>query len=217
VRQGTRATRAWLGFYLTYVAFYIAGKGATEASWYAVPSSVAFLCAAAPALPAWLTGSRQLLVQGALVCALVAISAVASIQRAPLLKSYVNGYGASAAFLEGYSHSTWQAPTKVVIGEIGVFGFNSSLSVVDVAALVSPEVLPWKNAGYSFVRIVQESEAGYFVISDRALELNRYPQVGLVWANEVEREWLESHCRQIAEHLDKNTFEVLEEAVLSSR
>ena len=46
--HGSRASRAWFGFYVAYILFYFVGKGATEASWYAVPSSVALTLAAAP-------------------------------------------------------------------------------------------------------------------------------------------------------------------------
>jgi len=80
---------------------------------------------------------------------------------------------------------------RVVIGEIGVFGFESLHAVTDVGALVSPEVLPWKNAGHSFVRIVRSAGASAFVISERALERNEYPTVGVVWANSEERAWLD--------------------------
>ncbi len=209
IRSGSAASRAWLGFYLTYLGFYIVGKGATEASWYAVPSSVALLCAAAPAIPVWLSNGKRRAPQWALIGFLVLASAAASIKRGPLLNSYVQGYGASADFLESYGESPLRATNKVVIGEIGVFGFKSQHPVVDVGALVSPEVLPWKNAGHSFTRIVQEANAGFFVISNRALELNMYPSVGTVWADDTERAWFDAHCRPIAKHLDKHTYEVL--------
>jgi hypothetical protein len=209
ILRGSAASRAWLGFYLVYLGFYIAGKGATEASWYAVPSSVALLCASAPAIPGWFSLAEKRWPQWAIIGLLLLASTAASIKRGPLLKSYVEGYGESADFLESYGDPIARPSNKVVIGEIGVFGFRSSHPVVDVGALVSPEVLPWKNAGHSFTRIVQEANAGFFVISNRALELNMYPSVGTVWADDAEREWFDTHCRSIAKHLDKHTYEVL--------
>lgn len=207
IRGGDADSRLWLGFYLVYLAFYIAGKGATEASWYAVPASVAFLLAARPALPGWLRapGPRTAL---ALVAVLLATSLVSVQRRGPLLRSYVAGYGACADALEAWPSARPAATAKVVIGEIGVFGFRTSHPVVDVGALVSPEVLPWKNAGYSFCRIVQEADADYFVISNIALENNHYPSVGAVWANDEERRWWEERCRPVHAFLDKQTFEV---------
>jgi hypothetical protein len=88
-----------------------------------------------------------------------------------------------------------------------VFGFASSHPVVDVGALVSPEVLPWKNDGLSFVGIVQRSGARWFVISDVAVETNAYPSVGDVWADPTERAWFEA-CEQVAQHADKRTYAV---------
>ncbi|MFT7487123.1 MAG: hypothetical protein ACI9F9_002982, partial [Candidatus Paceibacteria bacterium] len=217
LKRGSAASRAWLGFYLVYLSFYLAGKGATEASWYAVPSSVALLCAAGPALPSWITDSGRWGVRTALVLGLLAVSTGAAIQRGPLLNSYVEGYGACADFLEVHGNPQQRTSTKVVIGEIGVFGFQTSHPVVDVGALVSPEVLPWKNAGFSFTRIVQESEAAYFVISERALELNRYPSVGVVWASDVEREWFDERCRHIADFKDKHMYAVTPAEIVSQR
>ena len=128
------------------------------------------------------------------------VSFIAAQERASLLQSYVDGYGEAALWLEDTPHTD-----KVVIGEIGVFGFLSSHPVVDVGALVSPEVLPWKNNGLSFCSIVQESDARWFVISDIAVEKNFYPSVGDVWANETERAWFET-CTQVAQHADKRTY-----------
>lgn len=217
VRRGDLFSRAWLGFYLIYVAFYLAGKGATEASWYAVPSSVALLCAAAPALPRWLSDPERRLPQFALVALLLLASTAATIQRGPLLKSYVEGYGSCAEFLEGHGDPAARAEARVVIGEIGVFGFRSSHPIVDAGALVSPEVLAWKNAGFSFTRIVRESRAASFVISRRALELNEYPSLACVWADEAERAWFDEHCRPLAQFKDKHTYEVLTSVALGAR
>ena len=94
----------------------------------------------------------------------------------------------------------------MVIGEIGVYGFHSNHDILDVAALVSPEVLDMKRRGLSFVGMVRESQADWFVISDQALETNRFPSVGAVWADEEERAWLEKRCDLLFEVLDKNTF-----------
>lgn len=208
VRHGDAASRAWLGFYLLYLAFYVLGKGATEASWYSVPSSVALLLASRPAWPVFLiptTAHARLLA----VLALAGASSLAAFKRGALLRYYEEGYGESARFLNERSpaHGT---PDKVVIGEIGVYGFHSVHSIVDVAALVSPEVLDMKERSASFVGIVRESNARWFVISDRALEENRYPSVGPVWRDETERRWLEQHCRKVGEVLDKNTYHVVD-------
>ncbi|MEO0660253.1 MAG: hypothetical protein AAFZ87_01820, partial [Planctomycetota bacterium] len=48
VRGGTAWSRAALLTYGVYIGFYLAGKGATEASWYAVPSSLLLTVAASP-------------------------------------------------------------------------------------------------------------------------------------------------------------------------
>jgi len=202
-KRGTTASRAWLLFYAFYMAFYVLGKGATEASWYSIPSSVALLLAAEPLWPRMRTRYRlRVALVGA--SALLACSAVMARQRAPLLQSYVDGYGRSAEVVNELEPER----SRVLIGEIGVYGFMSDHDLVDVGALVSPEVLPMKNAGYSLFRMVKESEAEYFVISQRALDSNFYPSVGKVWADEAEERWFETNCTLVAEFLDKRTFRV---------
>lgn len=205
-KRGTVASRAWLGFYVVYITFYVLGKGATEASWYSIPSSVALLFALEPAWPKWLgLESRSLRV--ATLGVLISVSAVAAFRRGELLRYYEDGYGACAAELNG-------EPTgRVVIGEIGVFGFRSKHAITDVAALVSPEVLDMKRRGLSFIGIVRESQANWFVISSAALANNTYPSVGSVWANDEERAWFEANCAELHAHLDKHTFQVSNGAV----
>lgn len=198
VTHGTPMSRAWMGLYVVYMTFYLLGKGATEASWYAVPSSLALLLAAGPAIPRALASGRRaqrLAVPSA--AALVVASTVFVQMRAPLLQSYVDGYGACADALEALERPHEE---RVLIGEIGVFGFRTEHALIDVGALVSPEVLPIKNRGVSLVRMAQDTEATWLVVSDIALEKNAYPSVGDVWSSEAEREWLESsiliaHCR----------------------
>jgi hypothetical protein len=208
LRRGTRASRTWLGFYAVYITFFLVGKGATEASWYAVPSSVALLCAAAPCLPKWLTNPGQLRIQLALVLSLTGLSFVAASQRAPLLQYYVDGYGACAEFLEARAEPGTAPNTKVAIGEIGVFGFRTTMKVVDVAALISPETLPWRNDGLSFIRMVQLSGSKYFVLSDRAVTTNTYPAIAAVWIGDLEKAWFDEQCQHIAQFKDKHVYEV---------
>jgi len=205
-KRGTAASRAWLGFYFVYITFYVVGKGATEASWYSIPSSVALLFALEPAWPTWLSLESRALRTATLVL-LISASSVAALRRGELLRYYEDGYGESARLLN-------QEPTgRVVIGEIGVFGFHSKHAITDVAALVSPEVLDMKRRGLSFIGIVRESDADWFVISETALTKNFYPSVGVVWANVEEREWFASHCSELQTHLDKHTFKVLRSRV----
>lgn len=204
VKSGSAATRLWLGFYLTYITFYVLGKGATEASWYAIPSSVALLFALEPALPKRLElNAKQL--RFATVFALAAVSSVATLKRGTLLNYYENGYGESARQLNDIAG---EYRGRVVIGEIGVYGFHSQHAILDVAALVSPEVLPMKRRGLSFVGMVRESNADWFVISDKALETNEFPSVGAVWANDAEKAWLDDQCQFLFKELDKNTYAV---------
>ncbi|QDV05114.1 hypothetical protein Poly30_06090 [Planctomycetes bacterium Poly30] len=188
LRRGTAFSRAWLIVYGVYMAFYLAGKGATEASWYAVPSSVALLLAAGPALPERVDTARRGLAS-AVAAALMLLSIALVQKRAPLLQSYVDGYGACASALEALDRPHSE---RVLIGEIGVFGFQTEHLVIDVGALVSPEVLPIKNARRSLLAMARETDASWLVISDIALERNFYPSVGVVWENAAEREWLES-------------------------
>jgi len=197
-RRGTPTSRLWAGFYLAYVAFYLLGKGATEASWYSVPSTVAILLAAGPLLP---RPTARLL--PAVALALLCASTWAAFVRAGLLRSYVDGYGACARELERLP-----GEHRVAIGEIGVFGYASRHAVTDVGALVSPEVLPWKNAGHSFARIVRESGADLFVVSQVALDRNHYPSVGPVWADDEEAAWLANDCRLVCRHEDKLAYQV---------
>ena len=209
--NGTRSSRTWLGFYVVYITFFLVGKGATEASWYAVPSSVALLCAAAPCLPRWLTATRPLRTPLVLILGLGGLSVVAAAQRAPLLKYYVDGYGACADFLEARAQPDTAKDTKVAIGEIGVFGFRTTMKVVDVAALVSPETLPWRNEGLSFIRMVQLSGSKYFVISDKAVTTNTYPAIAAVWIGDEEKAWFDGRCKKIAQFKDKHVYEVMDE------
>ncbi len=186
IKQGTPFSRAWLIVYVVYMTFYLAGKGATEASWYAVPSSVALLLSAGPALPENFPRIRHWFVP-ACATSMMLLSTGLVHRRAPLLQSYVDGYGACAAALESLDRPHSE---RVLIGEIGVFGFETQHQVIDVGALVSPEVLPIKNAGRSLMSMAKETGATWLVISDIAIEKNFYPSVGEVWANDAERRWL---------------------------
>ncbi len=205
VRQGTAFSRSWLLVYGVYMTFYLAGKGATEASWYAVPSSVALLLSAGPALPTGFPRIRNWFVP-ACATSMMLLSTGLVHRRAPLLQSYVDGYGVCAATLESLDRPHSE---RVLIGEIGVFGFETQHQVIDVGALVSPEVLPIKNAGRSLMSMAQETGAKWLVISDIALEKNFYPSVGEVWANETEEQWLSAS--PVFEHAkDKRLIRLLE-------
>ena len=204
IRAGSQASRAWLLVYGVYIAFYLLGKGATEASWYAVPSSVALLLAAGPAFgggarfawPASLSSPRA---AGALALGLSVLSVALVAKRAPLLHSYVDGYGACADALDDLERPSAE---RVLIGEIGVFGFETHHDVIDVGALVSPEILPLKNRRLSLLEIARETRATWLVISDIAVEKNMYPSVGVVFANAKEQAWLASS--EVVHHaLDK--------------
>lgn len=195
--------QAWIATWALMIAFYLAGKGATEASWYAVPPSIALLVGAGPLLEDLrFTGPRVAHGASALLCA---SSIALSLQRAPLLHSYVEGYGRCAASLEA---SGADPRESVLIGEIGVFGFETAHRVIDVGALVSPEVLPLKNARLSLVAIAKRTCADWLVVSDVALETNHYPSVGEVWSDEEERAWLRSGTL-VAKHGDKRLIRLL--------
>lgn len=188
--QGDPWSRAWMGTYLLLIGFYIAGKGATEASWYAVPPSVALLLGSGP----WITRlfekwpAFHLRPTAFATAAFLGALSTAFVQRrAPLLHSYVDGYGACAASLAEQDPGKDEA---VLIGEIGVFGFESDQPIIDVGALVSPEVLALKNAGMSLVAMAQFTDARWLVVSDIALETNFYPSVGKVWSGTQEMLWL---------------------------
>jgi hypothetical protein len=205
-RQRSSAVH-WFGFYVSYVALYLAGKGATEASWYAVPSSFALTlrarAGAGRSAADEATGSGRgwhgarvgarrrgrVRRRAARPAARALLAWVRSLRRGPRRRSAPQPH----------------AEHRVVIGEIGVFGFASPHVLTDVGALVSPEVLPWKNAGASFVEVVQRSGASAFVISRRALETNEYPTLAATWRGEDERRWLES-CEFVAQHLDKCAY-----------
>lgn len=210
LREGTRWSRAWLLTYCITIVFYIAGKGATEASWYAVPPSVALLIGAGPLLKSLrLDGPRTAYGTAIVLCGL----SVAFVQkRAPLLTSYVDGYGACASALEALNEDPRES---VLIGEIGVFGFETSHRVIDVGALVSPEILPLKNERLSLVAIAQRTGAAWLVISEIALETNVYPSVGQVWAGDTERAWLEGGTLT-ARHLDKQLIRLQKGAAASA-
>ncbi len=208
VHSGYLRSHLWLGFYSLYMIFYIAGKGATEASWYSIPSSVALLFAAEPAIrPIRFFQSRVGVM--ALGLGLLLPSCFLTIKRAEALHYYVESYGSSAHFLNEYAAQKDSAEPKIAIGEIGVFGWMTSSSILDLGALVSPEVLAMKEEGWSFIKIMQDSDVDYFVISQRALEHNDYPTIGPVWASDEEHKWLKAECRLIGNRLDKRIFEVL--------
>ena len=110
-------------------------------------------------------------------------------RRAPLLHSYTEGYGKCAAALEALDRDHDES---VLIGEIGVFGFATQHRVIDVGALVSPDVLPLKNQRLSLMSIARETNAAWLVISDIAVERNHYPSVGQVWGSEEELAWFDA-------------------------
>lgn len=151
VRAGTTWSRAAFGTYVLYIGFYLVGKGATEASWYAIPSSALLVVAATPLFAALPMRTAKVLTY-ALAALLTAGSWAYAERRAPLLQSYVNGYGACADVLE--SRGPAAPGESVLIGEIGVFGYRTTRRVIDVGALVSPEVLPVKNRGVSLLSLI---------------------------------------------------------------
>ena len=195
--------RVWITTWAVMMAFYLAGKGATEASWYAVPPSIALLLGAGPLLEKHaLAGPRAAYGTAAV---LGAMSIAFATQRAPLLASYAEGYGACAASLAEFGADPGES---VLIGEIGVFGFETEHRVIDVGALVSPEILPLKNERRSLVAIARRTGADWLVVSDIALKTNRYPSVGDVWSDAEEKAWLQSGTL-VARHRDKRLIRLL--------
>ena len=99
-----------------------------------------------------------------------------------------------------------------MIGEIGVFGYQSRHALIDVGALVSPEVLSVKNDDVSFVELARRLDPTHVVISDIALANNHYPSVGPVWANEADRDTFEDQWRLLATFRDKHVFALTTDA-----
>lgn len=205
LRGRDRTAKLWMGFYGTILAFYLLGRGAIEASWYAVPPSMALALGGAPLLArlprAW-TGSAA---AWALAVVLGVGSTYAAARRAPLLASYESAYGQCADMLDVRTNPG----ARVLVGEIGVFGWRSDHHIIDVGALVSPEVLPLKNAGRSLVALARELGATHIVVSTRALTTNHYPTVGPVLEGEVDRAWFEQRCRLLGRADNMLLYEIL--------
>lgn len=204
-RSADRSARVWMGFYAATLLFYLIGRGAIEASWYAVPPSLALAFGAGPLLarlPKRLTGS---VAAWMMALVLAGASSFAAVKRAPLLASYEQAYGQAANMINVRSATD----ARVLVGEIGVFGWRSQHHVIDVGALVSPEVLPLKNEGVSLTQLARDLNATHIVVSTRAMETNQYPTVGPVFDGSSDRAWFEQHCRLLGRASNLLVFEVL--------
>ncbi|MEM7515397.1 MAG: hypothetical protein AAF368_00545, partial [Planctomycetota bacterium] len=198
----------WALFALLYLAFFAIGRGATEASWYAIPSALALIVVVAPHLPRALR-LRRPAVRFAAVLVLLGASTFSGVRRGELLASYEEGYGEAANALV---ESRGEAATRVLIGEIGVYGWRCDYPIVDAAALVSPEVLRLREHNPSFLGLVQATGVTHFVISESSAAENRYPNLDGLWKTESEREFFETGCRPIFTHAGKVTYAVSETA-----
>lgn len=203
--SGSAWSRAALATYLALVAVHLARRGAPEASWYSLPPSVALLLAAAPAIPGRLAGPRP---AWTLAVVLALSSGYGVARRAPLLKSHAETQRALARELNLLPDALPADEHRVLLGEIGAFGFASNHRIVDVRALVSPEVLAWREDGETFLGVARRSGVSFFVIGDAALESNCYPTVGRVWDDEAELEWLYHRCRLVSDHGDRRLYQV---------
>ena len=205
IHSQDRSAQLWMGFYGTILAFYLLGRGAIEASWYAVPPSLALALGAAPLLArlprAWTGQFAAWSLAGLLAIG----SSYAATRRAPLLASYESAYGQCADMLDVRA----EAGSRVLVGEIGVFGWRSDHHIIDVGALVSPEVLPLKNSGRSLAAMARELSATHIVISTRAMTTNHYPTVGPVLEGETDRHWFEQRCRLLGRADNLLLFEIL--------
>jgi len=206
---GSWISRGFLAFYCIYITFYILGKGATEASWYAIPSSVAMLISLYPIVDKLSNNALKLLVPFVLVVCL-ATSTFSSMERSKVLAYYIDYYGQSAVALNQLLEDEGEyTRAKVLIGEIGVYGFLSDHYIIDVGALVSPYMLELKNQKGSLIGLIRDSEAGYFVIDSSVLEDNYYPSVGKFYSSPNEWKWFLDNCELIITSGPKLTYKVI--------
>lgn len=194
--------------FVCYILFFLLGQGATEASWYSIPPSLYLLIGSLP-----LISKVERLVQPSklilpLFVAFIFLSGVAHVNRQKLLKFYDFVYSESAVLLNHRINN--QSPdliVNVVIGEIGVYGYHSRHRIIDAAALVSPEVLMYRNNGISFVSMLKAVNADYVVFGEGSLADNHYDGFSSFFNSNEEREWFLSNFSLVFSVGEKLTFE----------
>ena len=194
--------------YISYILFFLFGQGATEASWYSIPSSIYLLLASVPLIAIIEYKFRIYKMLLPLSVALIGASFFLHKERIGLLDFYNQAYGTSARLLnDRISTISADFVANIVIGEIGVYGYNSDHRIIDAAALVSPTVLAHRNGGGSFVSLVKDLEADYIIVENSSVVNNHYPGYSSFFSSHEEREWFLSNYSLIFQVNGKLTFE----------
>lgn len=207
--RGNELSKSCLLFYFLYIAFYFFGKGAVEASWYSIPSTLMFMVAASPLFNITPKTIRKATLV-ALVTTLIPSSVFVAFKRSELTSFYTNNYHTIAINLRDYlSEKSGEKLSRVVIGEIGVFGYFSEQYIIDAAALISPQVLELRNSKTSFVKMLQTVDADFFVIGSGEASKNSLPGYTGFARDEKEQIWFEQNCKLLFSSQTKSIYQVI--------
>jgi hypothetical protein len=172
----TRDTNlAWGLLFAGYVLFFLAGRGASGPSWYAIPPGLAIAIAAVHGLR-WLPrlGDRdvpgaaitnpRLVVCGALALAFLGGSLFAwSRLRLPYYRLMETGYGRTGRYLSGAA-----TESRLLVNEIGYIGYLADRYIYDMAGIVTPEILAQRKQTRGEIDVpalMQRYEPDYVVVT----------------------------------------------------
>jgi hypothetical protein len=128
-------------FYLLVLCFYIVGNPVRIFSWYTIPTSLCFLLVSFASIERFLgrmhLNHLQLWISTVVVIVSVLSPFVALPYRLKTIERHVGDLHKLAVTLRhNYSESK-----SIMIADIGVVGYTTGLRVIDLAGLVTPEVL----------------------------------------------------------------------------
>lgn len=185
--------------YVSYLAFYLLGRGRLEFSWYGIPSGLAYVTTVVIGIPVAMdrlhlrsindTRYRILIVSCALILSAGSIT-LWKTTRLPYYRGMRESFEKAGEYVDQHADPN----ARVMIYEIGMIGYRSNRFVYDMCGLVSPEVLKYyKESNYEFTvsGFLREFEPDMLVYSTARL-MNRSLSVG-------DAEWVRTHYERVAQ------------------
>ena len=165
----------WSLFFLSCVVFFVAGRGATWPSWYAIPPGLGFVITLCHGADAWIrprlpdhgwSQKRVKVVLGALAFAFLVISILIwNRVRLPYYLNIEESYVRTGKTLAGAS----DPGDRLFVVEIGCIGYYADRYVYDLGGLISPEIQAMRRIDWGLGEapaLVQRYRPEWVVVND---------------------------------------------------
>lgn len=188
---------ALMTYLLAYALFLHFGR-APHFQWYLAPSTLCFLLLMGPGLWSFSQGAARLLpgkaalFEGAL--AMLIVAGFCLLQDRGLLRAQRESQANEEMRREVglWLRDNTPAGSSVAMEAIGYQGYFSDRRIIDLAGLVSPEVVSIKKTSRSnaelFARLLVELEPDYLVLRSAEYDLNAYFDRGKLFETPAQRE-----------------------------